>query len=308
MRLIMHRPLFLALLASGSLSLAGAALAEPLKFDSPDAAVAAVIAALEASDVDRMLEIFGPENKDVVSTSDATEDRELWGEFLRGAKVRTQIDLIDENTAELLVGQQAWPFPALIVRAEGGWAFDAEEARTEVLARRIGRHELAVIEILRRAPEMQAEYRRVDHDGDGVMEFAAAIVSGMGARDGLYWSDEPGTEPSPVGQGLARASLTGFAEDGVDVEPEPLYGYFFYILQGQGEAAPGGAYSYTINGNMVAGHAALAVPAVYGDSGIMSFMIGENGILYEADLGSDTLARAAGIKLFDPAEGWSPVE
>ena len=201
-----------------------------------------------------------------------------------------------------------WPFPAELVLSEGAWSFDAEGARDEVLMRRIGRNELAVIAIMRRAPDVQAAYRRVDHDGDGVMEFAASILSAPGARDGLYWPDEPGTEPSPFDERVARASFTGYSLDGEDLEAEPFEGYFFRILQGQGEAAPGGAYSYMVAGNMVAGHALLAVPAVYGDTGIMSFMVGEEGVVFEADLGEETLSRAAEIETFDPGEEWSAVE
>ena len=189
----------------------------------------------------------------------------------------------------------------------GSWSFDAEGAREEVLARRIGRNELEVIDIMRRAPEIQAAYRRTDHDGDGVMEFAASILSSPGTRDGLYWPDEPGAEPSPFDDTLARASFTGYSEDGEDREPEPFEGYYFRILQGQGEAAPGGAYSYMVAGNMVAGHALVAYPAVYGDTGIMSFLVGEQGIVYEADLGEDTLSRAVAVDVFDPSE-WFEVE
>ncbi len=209
--------------------------------------------------------------------------------------------------ATLFVGRDLWPFPAPLVRGEAGWTFDAEAAREEVLMRRIGRHELAVIEVLRRANGIQSIYRRTDHDGDGVMEFAAGILSSPGARDGLYWPASAGGL-SPFDDRIARANLGGFAIDGQDVEPDPWEGYYFTILQAQGPAAPGGAYSYLVNGNRVSGYAVLAVPAVYGDTGIMSFMVGENGIIYEADLGEDTLARALEIEVFDPGEDWEPVE
>jgi hypothetical protein len=139
------------------------------------------------------------------------------------------------------------------------------------------------------------------------MEFAASILSSPGQRDGLYWPLEPGAPPSPFDDTIARANFTGFSVDGQDVPPEPFEGYYFRILQEQGASAPGGAYSYLVNGNMVAGYAVVAYPAVYGDTGIMSFMVGENGILYEADLGEETLARGQEIVAFDP-EGWVPVE
>jgi hypothetical protein len=289
---------------------AGAAAAEPARFETPDAAVAAMVAALEAADREAVLNIFGPENEDLLSTGDPEEDRELWGGFLNNLNTfsRIETEATDENIATLFAGREMWPFPVQLVRTEGAWSFDAEGARDEILMRRIGRNELAVIDIMRRAGEVQASYRQTDHDGDGVMEFAASILSSAGNRDGLYWPLEPGAPPSPFDETIARAALTGYSLDGQDFEPEPFEGYYFRILQGQGEAAPGGAYSYMIAGNMVAGHAVIAYPAVYGDTGIMSFMVAENGLLLEADLGEETLARAVEIVTFDPGEEWSPVE
>jgi hypothetical protein len=209
--------------------------------------------------------------------------------------------------ATVFVGRDLWPFPAPLVRGETGWTFDAEAAREEVLMRRIGRHELAVIEVLKRANGIQSIYRRFDHDGDGVMEFAAGILSGPGARDGLYWPASAGGL-SPFDDRIARASLTGFSIDGQDVEPDPWEGYYFHILQAQGPTAPGGAFSYMVNGNMIAGYAILAVPAVYGDTGIMSFMVAENGVVLEADLGEETLSKALDMVVFDPGEVWVPVD
>ena len=272
------------------------------------AAVSALVAALEARDRAQVLAIFGPEHEEILSTGNAGEDRAIWGAFLNDAQTRVRVAREGDDRATLMVGRELWPFPAPLVRGVEGWSFDAEAAREEVRMRRIGRNELAAIEVMRRAGPVQRLYRRVDHDGDGVMEFAAAILSGPGARDGLYWPDLPGVAPSPFDASAARASLTGFSEDGEDSEPEPYEGYYFHILQGQGEAAPGGAYSYLVNGNMVAGHGLLAVPAAYGNTGIMSFIVGESGIVYEADLGEDTIAVGLGIDLFDPDESWTPVE
>ncbi len=287
---------------------AGLAAAEPARFDTPEAAVAALVAALEAGNGDEVLQIFGPENQDVVSVGDAEQDREAWGAFLAEAQTITRIGRQADDVAILYVGRDVWPFPAPLVLGEAGWSFDAEAAREEVLARRIGRNELEVIDIMRRAPEIQAAYRHTDHDGDGVLEFAASILSSPGQRDGLYWPDEPGAASSPFDRSMARASFTGYSEDGEDRDPDPYAGYYFRILQGQGPSAPGGDYSYMVNGNMVAGHALIAYPAAYGDTGIMSFVVGEQGIVYEADLGEETLSRAADIAVFDPGEEWATVE
>jgi hypothetical protein len=288
----------------------GSAGAEPARFETPDAAVAAMVAALEVANREAVLGIFGPENEDILSTGNPQEDREVWGTFLKGLKTfsRIEMEASDENIATLFAGREMWPFPVQLVRTEGMWSFDAESAREEILMRRIGRNELAVIHIMRRAGEIQTSYRQTDHDGDGVMEFAASILSSPGARDGLYWPLEPGAPPSPFDETIARAAITGYSLGGQDYEPEPFEGYYFRILQGQGDAAPGGAYSYMIAGNMVAGHAVIAYPAVYGDTGIMSFMVAENGLLLEADFGEDTLAKAAEILVFNPDEEWLPVE
>lgn len=298
-----HRLSALAML----LATTGFAWAEPARFDTPDAAVQAVVAALEMPDREAVLAVFGPENEDLLSTGDASQDQELWLNFLLDMKDFSQIELVTEDQATLYAGRDRWPFPVPIVRHDGKWSFDAEAGREEILMRRIGLNELAVIDIMNRVGAVQETFRQFDHDGDAVREFAATILSSPGGRDGLYWPDEPGTERSPLGEFMARASDAGYSLDGVDQEPEPYVGYYFRILQGQGPAAPGGGYSYMAGGNMVAGHAALAYPAVYGETGVMSFIISESGILYEADLGPDTLAAAEATTLFDPGEGWAPV-
>jgi hypothetical protein len=304
----MTRTTFVAGAALALLTIPCLTRAEPARFETPEAAVAALGDALEAGDRAAVLAMFGAENEGILSTGDPEEDRTLWGGFLDDMQTRTLIEVKDDDRANILVGRDLWPFPADILRGEDGWSFDAESAREEVLMRRIGRNELDVIEIMRRAPEVQAAYRRTDHDGDGVMEFAASILSSPDARDGLYWPESVGGEPSPFEETIARASFSGYSLDGADVDPEPFEGYYFRILQGQGAAAPGGPYGYRIAGNMVAGHALVAYPAVYGDTGIMSFMVGENGIVYEADLGEDTLQAALAIDVLDPLDPWSPVE
>jgi hypothetical protein len=285
-----------------------AAMAAPQTFDSPYAAVAAVIAAIEAQDRAALLAIFGPENEDVAFTGDAEKDREIWGSFLLGYRQGNRLENIAGDRAVLHIGREDWPFPAEVVLGQGGWTFDAAGAREEVALRRIGLNELDVIELLQAGVAVQARFRRTDHDGDGVMEFADAILSQPGQRDGLYWPDEPGTEVSPIGPLMARASADGYNMGDGDTPPDPYLGYYFRILQSQGPDAPGGAMDYLIGGNMVAGHAFLAYPADYGATGVMSFMVGENGIVLEADLGPDTLAVANAITAFNPGEGWVPVD
>lgn len=160
-----------------------------------------------------MSRIFGPENEGIVSTGDSEDDRALWGNFLRDIRAVSRIETEAEDRAILYAGRDIWPFPAPLVLGDGGWSFDAPSAHEEVLARRIGRNELAVIDIMRRAAVIQAAYRRTDHDGDGVMEFAASILSSLGTRDGLFWPNEPGAEPSPFNDAIARASFEQTVQD-----------------------------------------------------------------------------------------------
>lgn len=282
--------------------------AAPQTFESPYAAVAAVIAAIEAQDRDALLAIFGPENEDVAFTGDTAKDREVWGSFLQGYRQANRLENTAGDRAVLHIGRDDWPFPAPVVQGAQGWAFDAASAREEVALRRIGLNELDVIDLLKSGVAIQSAFRQTDHDGDGVMEFAEAILSQPGKRDGLYWPDEPGTEVSPIGPLMARASADGYNMGDGDTPPDPYLGYYFRILQSQGPDAQGGALDYLVGGNMLAGHAFLAYPADYGVTGVMSFMVNENGIVLEADLGPDTLAVGNAMTAFNPGAGWVPAE
>jgi len=293
----------LALLIAAA-SPAGAA---PASYPTTEAAVGAVIAALEARDRAALVQVFGAENEDVVFTGDQVQDRQIWSEFLRAYRALNRIDANDDGTATLEIGKDLWPFPAPLVKDDAGWHFDMASARDEVLLRRIGENELDVIDVMRRYDAAQDAYRAANPAGDGIPAFAAHILSSPGARDGLYWADAPGAPESPVGDFIARASADGYNFDGTDEDPKPYLGYYFRILTRQGPAAPGGAMDYMVNGHLLAGHALLAFPAAYGDSGVMSFMVSEAGTVYEADLGPDTLAAASAIDSFDPGEGWKPV-
>lgn len=303
-------PLLRSLLGAALLALPLPALAEPAAFPTPEAAADAIVDALDARDRDALIAVFGPEAEDVVLSGDDARDREAWRDFLDAWREMHRVAVeADGESATLYVGRDQWPFPVRLRKsADGVWSFDAEGAREEMLLRRIGRNELDVIELMRAYVTVQAEYRLTDWDGDGVMEFAASVLSAPGARDGLYWPPEDGAPESPVGDFVARASIDGYVVGDEAVEGEPYLGYYYRVLQGQGDAAPGGAYGYVVNGNMVAGHALLAVPADYGVSGVTSFMVGENGVVLEADLGDDTLDAAASLELFDPGEGWSEVQ
>ncbi|MEM9097799.1 MAG: DUF2950 domain-containing protein [Pseudomonadota bacterium] len=285
-----------------------AVFATPKSYETPEAAVDAVITALNAKSKDGLIAVFGSENEDVILTGDPTRDREDWTDFMTSYNEMNRIAVQTDGSARLYIGRGQWPFPISLVKGDAGWSFDIEAAREEILARRIGRNELDVIELLDGYVAVQSDYRKVDYDGDGVMEFAAHVISTEGTRDGLYWPDEDGAPDSPVGDFIARAAADGYAVDGGDADPEPYLGYYFHILTKQGPDAPGGEMDYMVNANMVSGHAIIAAPAAYGDSGIMTFIVGESGVVYEQDLGEDTLAKAAAIEAFNPGEGWEVVE
>jgi hypothetical protein len=276
----MHvRPVLFAAVALWP-ALASAQDAAPV-YPTPQAALEALFGAITAGNPEGAAAAIGPSASDLVDADDpvATADAlaDLTAAYLEGYRFVPA----GPGALTIALGADGWPFPVPLLREGDGWRFDAEAARAEILARRIGGNELDVIDVMDAYVEIQREYR----------------------ADGLYW---PG-EDSPVGDVAARASLDGFADAEGNEAGEPFGGYFFRILQAQGEAAPGGAMSYLVNGNMVAGHALLAVPAIYGETGVHTFMVGENGVVVQADLGPDSLDVAFGITAFDPGRGWELV-
>jgi hypothetical protein len=292
----MRIPVLLALAA-----MSGPAIAEEAPvYATPQAALEALFGAITAGNPAGAAAAIGPSASDLVDADDPVATTEALADLSAAYLEGYRFVPAGAGALTIALGADGWPFPVPLLREGEGWRFDAEAARAEILARRIGANELDVIDVMAAYVEIQRDYRGTDHDGDGVMEFASAILSSEGSRDGLYW---PG-EDSPIGDLAARASLDGV--DGAE-SAEPLAGYFFRVLTAQGEAAPGGAMSYLVNGNMVAGHALLAVPAVYGETGVHSFMVGENGVVVQADLGPASLDAAFGITAFDPGRGWEVV-
>jgi hypothetical protein len=277
--------------------------ANPATFQSPTDAVMAFVAALEDGDQGAVLTVFGPENEDLILSGDAIEDRinrlAVLAMYREGYRLEPQ----DDGSVVVALGEDGWPFPVPLAKSGDSWAFDATAGYAEVLAREIGGNELDVIDLLDAYGDVQIAFRLVDHDGDGVMEFARQIISSEEDRNGLFW---PG-QNSPMGDALARASVFGYNDGTQDREPDPFSGYYFQILEGQTEAASGGAMSYLVNGHMVGGHAIMAIPADYGTTGIHSFIVSENGLILQADLGEDTLDLMAGVTLYDPTDVWVPV-
>ncbi|MBE1284038.1 MAG: DUF2950 family protein [Rhodobacteraceae bacterium] len=277
----------------------------PQVYPTAQDALEAMVAALTASDPSSaVLEVFGTEAADFLSTGDPLRDQlnrlELLAIHAEG--FRFQPDGADGLI--VLLGAEGWPFPIPLSRSADGWAFDVEAGRDEVHHRRVGVNELDVIDFLRAYVDIQAAYRLVDHDGDGVMEFAASFLSSSDGRDGLVWADPD----SPLGVRIARASLDGYSDGQQDVAPEPFGGYYYRILTGQSDNAPGGEIDYIMGGNMIAGHAVIAVPSDYGTTGFHSFMVAENGVVLEADLGEDSLEKVFAMTRYDPGPDWSAVD
>lgn len=283
---------------------AGPLAADPASFATPFDALAGLVSALETGDRAAVLAVFGPANEDLISTGDKGKDAQNRGALLQLYRDGYRMEPQEDGSMVIAFGTDGWPFPVPLMRGADGWSFDAEAGRLEVADRAIGLNEIGVIDLLGAYVDVQANFRLTDHDGDGVMEFARQIISAPDKRDGLFW---PGDD-SPVGALLARASETGFNDGAEDRPPEPYLGYYFRILTRQGDLAPGGAMAYLVNDNMVAGHALLAVPATYGETGVHSFMVSENGVILEAILGEETLERAAAIDAFDPGPDWTAVE
>jgi hypothetical protein len=301
--MMIRRPLCAAI-AMGIWTAATPLAADPATYPSPQDALEAFAGALTTPGTAALLGVFGDEALDVLSTGNPVEDRlnrmELIALMADGYRLVTE----EDGSVTLALGAEGWPYPIPVARTEAGWRFDLEAGRTEISAREIGQNELDIITLMDAYVDVQATFRLTDHDGDGVMEFAGAIISSAEDRDGLYW---PGTG-SPLGPLFARASLFGYNDGTEDHPAEPLTGYYFRILDAQGPNAPGGEMDYRIGGNMVAGHALLAVPAAYGETGVHSFLVAENGLILEADLGPETLAAAEAITRFDPGPDWTPVD
>ena len=281
---------------------AAKSIAEPASFDTPQTALDEMMSVLVKADREGLLIVFGPEAEDLIFAADAAE-READRQTIIALHNEGYRFQPNEDGVTLILGEEGWPFPIPIIRADDLWQFDVVAGRDEIANREIGRNELDVIDLLEAYVDLQASFRLVDHDEDGVMEFAQWIVSDAEAKDGLFWPGGPGL----IGEALARASLLGWSDGESDFAAEPFFGYFFTILHGQGDNAPGGAMSYLAEGNLVAGHALLAIPAEYGVTGIHSFLVGENGVVFEADFGEETLERSSAIARYDPGPDWRRV-
>lgn len=277
-------------------------------FRAPEDAVRSLEEAAARGDTASLRAIFGPEGDDLVSSGDPAADRAGREVMLVGLRQQWRLEPATDDTRELIVGHEQWPFPIPLRRDSRGWWFDTLAGRDEVLARRIGRNELAAIGALRSYVIAQHEYAGESQDGEPAGVFAQRLRSDPGRRNGLYWPRASPADPaSPLGPLAESAIKAGYVEADGD-GTRPFRGYFFRILTRQGAAGPGGAQDYIVGGAMRGGFAMIAHPADYGNSGIMTFIVGPDGQIFERDLGADTTAKAGAIAEFNPASGWYAVK
>jgi hypothetical protein len=318
------------LLAAGTLSAAPAALpaqsamtaSAQATFASPDEALQALVAAAEAKDRAALAKLFGPEHEQLLS-GDEVEDNQDLAEFASAAQESAQLRKVSDTKYTITIGRDNWPTPVPLIQKDGKWLFDTKAGLEEVLNRRIGENELSAIATCRAYAVAQWEYyTEGDWDHDGVAEYARKLISTAGHHDGLYWETPEGENPSPLGKLIAAASAEGYAsadqtseavgKGGSDKEHPsfdhaPYHGYYFKILTRQGAHAPGGKYGYLINGNMIAGYALVAYPDKWGNSGVMTFIINQQGRVYQKNLGPATSKLASAMTEYNPDPSWKLV-
>jgi hypothetical protein len=267
-------------------------------FATPLEAIQATIDAAEHNDAAALLQLFGPDGKDILESGDPAQDKDARAEFARSAheKLQVETDPTNPDRVTFAVGEQDWPFPVPVVRKDGKWRLDPVSGRLEILARRVGRNELNAMEISRGYVEAQLEYASEDRDKDGVLEYAQTISSSPGKQDGLY-SDGA---PSLVSKAFAAAAGSS--------KPESYHGYYFRVLKSQGPEATGGALDYVVKGNMIGGFALVAWPAEYGVSGVQTFVVNHEGIVYGKDLGANTAVLARQMTRFNPDKSWRRID
>jgi hypothetical protein len=277
-------------------------------FATPDDAAKGLISGARSGDrTAAALAIFGPDSKDLISSGDPVQDKEGVEAFVARYEVMHRWRRMPDDSQMLLVGADNYVFPIPLKKnADGKWSFDAAAGREEILNRRIGRNELAVIDNCRGAAQAQTEYHSQLHDGATAKQYALKFISDPGKHNGLYWQSAEGQPQSPLGPLAAFATSEGYT-----VKPDahaPFHGYFFHMLTGQSNKARGGARNYIVAGKMTGGFAFVAYPAEYGSSGVMTFIINQDGALLQKDLGNTTVQTASAMTEFDPDNSWSLVE
>jgi len=276
------------------------------KFATPDDAAKTLVQALKAENMEQIASIFGRKTVEAVASGDTVSDKRD-REVVRLAMEQSwRWAPLGPDRQELIIGDEQWPFPVPLAKSGDQWVFDGEAGKQEVIARRIGRNELGVIDLCRWYVDVQKEYAAEPHDGKQAGLYAQRLRSTRGHQDGLYWETNPDEKPSPLGDLVAEAAEEGYAKN--QTESSPFWGYRFRILTGQGGAAPGGKKNYVVNGDMPGGFGLVAYPARYGSSGIMTFIVNQDRVVYQKDLGKDTLSLAANMTEYKPDSSWASVQ
>lgn len=304
----MKRPALLLAAAALTLVLgttASAAAPAQKTFPTADEAVAALMAALKANDTAALLEILGADAKPIVSSGDPVADEAAMQRFVQAYDEAHELVAGPEDSKILQTGKDQFPLAIPLVETVKGWRFDTAAGKDEMLNRRIGKNELAAIQTSLAYVDAQREYFDANPQGDALPPYAQLIASSKGKKDGLYWVAAEGEPQSPLGEEFASARAEGYRSG--DGKPMPYHGYYFRILKAQGKNAPGGAYDYVVRGKMIGGFALVAYPAEYGNSGVMTFVVNHDGVVYEKDLGPGTKKIAQAMKAFDPDESWRQV-
>jgi Protein of unknown function (DUF2950) len=273
-------------------------------FGTAEEAANALVDAAEKTDDAALVEILGPDSYDIIHTGEPALDREVLKEFAAQARAKTNIALQPKNPrrAILQIGEDNWPFAVPIVKVGSSWSFDTRAGREELLYRRIGGNELKAIEICRNYVEAQNDYALLKHGNSGVNQYAQRIIALPGTQDGLAWRNADGTWDGPIGEKVAEAISKGYTS-----KTEPFHGYYFRVLKGQGAAAPLGELDYVIKDVMIGGFALIAFPSQYRLTGVQTFIVSQDGVVYQKDLGSKTLELAGATDRFNPDKSWAPV-
>jgi len=275
-------------------------------FGSPEEAGKALVAALTTLDKKELRAIFGSAGEDLVDSGDAVADKKAADRFIARYGESNSWQKGDDGEMVLVIGKDRWPFPIPLEKSEQGWSFDVAAGKEEILDRRIGRNELATIQVCLAYVDAQREYYGENPDSAPLHHYAMKFASSEGERDGLYWPAATGEEPSPLGELVADAREEGY---GGHKGGRPYHGYLFKILTAQGGAAKGGAYNYVVRDNlMIGGFGMVAYPARYGNSGVMTFVVNQDGVVYQRDLGPDTATLAEKMTEFNPDSSWKPAE
>ncbi len=274
-------------------------------FATPEDAVKALVDTGKNKDMDELLAIFGPGGKDVLFSGDEVADKQGREAFKKAYDEKNNL-VVEGDKAILVIGKDDWPFPIPIVKKGGVWYFDTEKGKEEILDRRIGKNELNTIQTCLAIVDAQHEYAMEDRADDGPREYAQKFISDPGKKNGLYWKTKEDEKPSPLGPLVVHAIDKGYSKKKAD-EPIPYNGYYYRTLKAQGKHATDGAYDYVVHGRMIGGFAVVTYPATYGNSGVMTFIVNQDGVVYQKDLGKNTEKTAKAMKTYDPDSTWKKV-